>query len=163
MQLTEFEKLALWMLSDIAEKVGADGFDANFIREAISTGNTWGLTHRYGASLGETKPQEIVDEVCNILDMWWFIEAASDEKFPGFDPNREGSHASVAEFFTEQLGSFETFKGRVRHGILQLDGYRRMYEQFEPLRASLGTRNPVKLTPEEAETILRERIHPDNR
>lgn len=163
MQLSEFEKLALWMICDVYEKVGATEFDPNFIREAIFSGNTWGITARYGGVFGETMPKKIVDEVCDILDMWLFIEDASDEKFHGFDSNRESRHVSAARFYTEQLGSFEQFKGRVGQGVLQLDVYRRMYEKFEPIRNELGRRDPVKLTQEEVELILAERKHPDYR
>lgn len=163
MELSDFEKMALWMICDVYEKVGAHEFDPEFVREAIVSGNTWAITERYGAIFGETMPREIVREVCDILDMWLFIEQASDAKFPGFDSNRESRHASAARFYTEHMGSFEQFKGRVDQGVLQLDSYRRMYEKFEPIRSQLGGRVPVKLTKEEVELLLAQRTHPDHR
>lgn len=164
MKLSKFEQLATVILCDIADQVGAtNSLKWKLVREAVLTGNTWAIEDEYHGVFPEQKPEELVSEVVNILDMWSFIEEASDEKFPGFDNNRESSHASVARFFTEEMGRFERFKGRTGDGVLCLEGYQRMYEVFEPIRADLGGRNPIALTLDEVETILAERVHPDNR
>jgi hypothetical protein len=63
----------------------------------------------------------------------------------------------------ENLDRFESFKGRTGNGVLGLDSYRRMYEVFEPMRAGLSSRNPIRLTGEEVEALMAERVHPDNR
>ncbi len=164
MELSKFEKLALIMLSDIAEKVGAtESVDPKFLREAIYSGNTWGIEWEYPGIFPNVTPKEIVTEVANILDMWSFIEEAGGEQFPGFDGNRESTHASAAEFMTDQLGRFESLKGRVRHGVLGLDGYRRMYEKFESMRGGLANRHPPRLIAPELAELLAERLHPTNR
>lgn len=160
MEMSKYEKLALWMISDIYEKVGGDGINAKLIREAIVTGNTWAIDWEYDSILPDAKPEEVVTEVCNILDMWMFIEEASSERFPGFDGNRESSHASVARFFTDQMERFERFKGRTGNGVLGLDGYRRMYGKFEDIRPTLSGRH---LTDAEVRELLDERIHPSKR
>jgi len=72
MKLSDGEKLILFMLSELYEKLGIEGeMDPKFIKSAICSGNTWGLKWQYTGIFdsGETKP-ELVTEVANILDMW---------------------------------------------------------------------------------------------
>lgn len=164
MKLSKFEQMVTIILCDIAEKVGVDNsLNWGLVREAVYSGNTWALEEEYPGIFADQKEPDLVSEVINILDMWSFIEEASEERFPGFDGNREAEHASVARFFTEQMKRFERFDGRATTGVLGLDGYRRMYDVFEPIRAELGTRTPIALTGDEVERILAERVHPENR
>lgn len=157
---TNVEKLILWMLADIGEKLNAENKDYALIREAVFTGNFWAIEWDLPGVFAEARSQEVVRETTDILDMWSFIEDASSERFPGFDGNRESEHVSVARMLTEHMERFESFKGRVGNGVLGLDGYRRMYSVFEPIRATLHDRT---LTDDEIERILAERIHPSNR
>ena len=157
------EKLILWMLADIGEKVDPKNKDYDLIREALNTGNFWAIEWDLPGVFADARPDAVVKETTDILDMWSFIEEACEAKFPGFDGNREAEHVSVARMLTDKMERFESFKGRVGDGVLGLDGYRRMYAVFEPIRNDLGHRNPPRLSPNEAEEILAERVHPENR
>jgi hypothetical protein len=165
MEISPTERLILVMLSDIYEKLGCEGLRPDFIREAIYSGNLWALDWDYSAILGvEPKDERVVKEVCDILDMWSLIEDAGDERFPGFDSNREGDHASVARMMTDHMDRFTRFKGRVDHGVLGLDGYRRMYRHFtENIELALRESGDYHLTPEQACELIAERVHPGHR
>jgi uncharacterized protein len=160
MEIRPVERLILIMLSEIYEKVGCEGVNAKFVREALYDGHDWAFEWQFQGLFPEPVEERIAVEVCDILDMWRIIEEVSDEKFPGFDSNREGRHASVARFFTDEMGRFEWFKGRVDQGVVQLDGYRRMYQVFKDIRPNLGNR---KLNSEELNQLMQARLHPDYR
>lgn len=137
---TQVEKLLIWMLADIGEKVGDNPEDHAFIKEAMFSGNYWAIEWQFPGIFAEATPPEVVKEVVNILDTWSFIEDASNEKFPGFDGNYEGEHLSAARMMTEKMQRFESFKGRVGQGVMGLDGYRGMAERFEVIRPRLDGR-----------------------
>jgi uncharacterized protein len=164
MELTQFENLALLMLCDLYKDNVEDGeFDPSFIKEAIYSRNTWALEDHFHGIPTDSISRDVVSEVHDILDMWGFIEEASDRAFPGFDNSRESDHAMVAQFITERMGRFTGLQGRVNHGILGLEGYRRMLKKFLPLRSSLADRGDIRLTEQEVSEIVAETVHPDNR
>jgi uncharacterized protein YfbU (UPF0304 family) len=180
MKITNSEKLILLMLSEIHEhlKIKSD-IDPAFVKEAIHTRNTWGFEWQYPSLFeGTGRDSTEVTDVVNTLDTWWFIETSygklndadkaklevlspfygKNPKFPGFDGNNEGELLSIAKFLTEQLGRFESFKGRIENSHTpSIAGYRRMYETFEPIRRTLDFRS---LTVEEIGKILNARNHP---
>jgi uncharacterized protein len=161
MKFTDSEKLILMMLCEIHEHLGIEnGVDPKFVKEAIQSGNTWGLKWQYPGifDTGDKDPA-IVREVGDFLEMWSFIERAykalspSDKtrvgteaepfgkevQFRGFDGNYEGEYISVASFLINHLDRFVWFKGRdLNSHMPSIEPYRRMYALFVPLRSSLG-------------------------
>lgn len=162
MKLTNSEKLILVMLADIQNKLGKEHeLDGEFIKRAIFSDNTWALEWEYtGIFSGEPEeaPPE-VNDVCNILDMWFFIESAYDEmdpddkariaeevgplgknvRFLGFDGNYETKHLSVASFLINDMDRFQHFSGRdLNSHCPVVDGYLRMFEIFKTIRPQLA-------------------------
>jgi len=159
MKLTEAEQLIVFLLTEIASKTDAlEGSDAGIIKEALFTGNHWAIKDILSGVFSDPTDEDIVSEVHDILGMWSVLERETDEKFPGFDGNREGRHTSVARMLTEKLGCYEDLKGRVSHGVAGLDAYRRMYAKYRELLLS-----GQDFGPDEAKAVIAERIHPENR
>lgn len=153
MQLTDGERLIIAMLCDVMKGLGAKGeFDPEFVAQAIYSGNTWALTNKYSSVFGGTKSDKTVREVYDILDMWAIIEAAGGPSFPGFDGNEETEHASIARFITNSMDQFSDMKGRVDHGVMQLEDYRHMYAHFEGVRNALGS---SRLSGEQLQELLK--------
>jgi hypothetical protein len=152
------------MLSEMYDKLGLADVDTNLLRSAIHTENTWALDWEMPGVVGsESEPTPPpVRDVVNYLDMWSFLEEAYNSfdasekervaqeaqpfgkhvRFPGFDGNNESNAISIARILVNDMGRFSRFKGRDlnSHAPL-LSSYARMYNVFEPIRASLtGTR-----------------------
>ena len=179
MKLTDGEKLILLMLTEIYDKLSIDGeTDPKFVRVAIFNDMLWGLRRKYSGipfERGENPPA--VSEVINILDMWRLIEQSYDalspsdkehveketapfgKEFLGFDGNNESEHMAIARFLVDDVGEFEHFKGREfdSHLPLSLDGFKRMYTLFEPMRRTLSSRD---LSATQIVELLRARRHP---
>jgi uncharacterized protein len=183
MKLTDGEKLILTMLCELYEKLGIKGeIDSRFVKEAIVSGNLWGLKWNYGGLFHDYEASEdVLHETVDILDMWTFLESGyekltPEEKFrveeeaaplgkyvhfTGFDGNGEPEYNCVARFLIEQLDRFQNFKGRELNSHMPtLEACKRMLAVFGPLRSSLGN---GQLTTEKIIDILKARIHPDNR
>jgi uncharacterized protein YfbU (UPF0304 family) len=178
MEMTHAERLILVMLSEVYEHLGIGGrdyIDAKFVRSAIETNQTWGLSWEYPFIFGgKSEAPAIVTEVVAILDMWSFIEEAherlsadekkrvkaeadpyGDARFTGFDCHTDTEHIAAARFLIENLGRFTRFKGRnLDSHPLSLAEYQRMYRVFEPIRKTLAGRG---LTTNEMIEILKER------
>jgi len=127
----------------------------------------------------ETPPE--VRETSDYLDMWRFVESGyrklskkdkeqlakdvdtlgKNVKFPGFDGNNE-PHFHIAHYMIDDMRHrFESFKGReLNSHHPSIDGYRRMYEVFEPMRAGLAGR---ELNLAEMTSILKAWVHPEHR
>jgi len=163
LDISNVEKLMLYLLCDIHEKVEADReLDPKLIRRALLYGHTWGLEMEYGnffPTVGDNR--DIKSEVVDMLDMFNFVEAAverlGDEdrkrledavghldlaRFTGFDGNHEIEHASVLSFLVEDMGRFSRFKDRahLNSHSERLTRYRRMLAAFEPIRPRLEGR-----------------------
>jgi len=161
MKLSDGEKLILVMLAEICERLGIkEEINPRFVKEAIFGGNAWGIKLQYpGIFESREHKREVVDEVFNLLEMWtaleWSYGELSEEdkghveveaapygkhvRFPGFDGNNETAQLSVARFVIDHLNRFGNFKGRELNSHWPtLDGYRRMYTEFEPMRSSLA-------------------------
>lgn len=162
MRLTNPEKLMLLMLAEIQEQVGVkNGTDTKLLQEAIYSNNTWALDWDMPGVVGDnpdpTPPK--VSAVCDILDMWMFIETGysklskadkeqvakqagvfvKNPRFAGFDGNNETDYMSIARFFVEQMGRFEHFQGRdFNSHAPTASRYSNMAKAFEPMRAQLG-------------------------
>lgn len=183
MKLSDGEKLILSMLCELYEKFGIKGeIDSHFVKEAIISGNLWGLKWEYSGLFHDYEAsEEVLHETVDILEMWTFLESGyenltSEEKFrveeeaaplgkyvsfTGFDGNYESEYNCVARFLIEQLNRFQSFKGRELNSHMpSLEAHRRMMAIFKPLRSSLAS---GPLSAEKIIDILKARIHPDNR
>jgi uncharacterized protein YfbU (UPF0304 family) len=184
MTLTDSEKLILIMLSEIHEKLGIkNAVDPNFLKEAIYSGNAWGLKWQYPGIFDAHESSDVVrTEVLNVLEMWSFIEwgykdlssadkahvekeagpLGKDVRFRGFDGNNEAEHINVSRFLINHLDRFTDFKGRdLNSHMPSIEAYRRMYEVFEPMRNSLG--GGGNLNASQIIEILKAMVHPSNR
>jgi uncharacterized protein YfbU (UPF0304 family) len=183
MKLSDGEKLILIMLSEIHEKLKIEnGVDTGMVKEAIYSGNLWGLKsgmsgifHDYEAT------EEVLREAVDVLDMWSFIERdyeplspadkervekevgplGKNVRFSGFDGNGEAEYIGIARFLIDQLDRFEIFKGRDLNAHMPtIEAHRRMLKVFEPLRKTLAD---GRLSADDITEILTARIHPDRR
>jgi uncharacterized protein len=173
MNLTNPERLILVMLAEIYEHLGIKReVDPAFLKEAIFTGNTWGITTKMsGLVVGDDDefPPE-VRQVSEILNMWrhlvWSYESldAADRKkvlagagvfgvaFPGFDGNNESEQLSIAKFMVEHMDMFTELQVTNSH-MPTVDRYSRMLKTFAPLYP--GEMAKRKLTVAEAIDILK--------
>ena len=156
--------------------------DANFIQEALYSGNAWALSRQVpGLVDARTANPETVDEVHGILLMWEFVEDGydalskkdrarvaeeaqpfgKDPRFEGFDGNNETEHLSVGKFMVEKMGWFPRFTNRVVncHGQT-LEMHRRLLTTFRPMRAKMAGR---KLSVDQLVEILKAPVHPSQR
>lgn len=183
MKLTDGEKVMLLMLTEIYEKLGISGeIEPAFIRSAIFTDNTWGLSWKYsGIPFADNSTPSAVSEVVDVLDMWSFIEDSygrlsppekatvekgakpfgKNPKFAGFDGNNEAELINIANFLIDDLGRFPNFKGRsLNSHSPSMEPYKRMMRVFAPIREKLMGN---LLTAAQLTEILKERIHPESR
>lgn len=177
------EKLILLMLSEIYQHLKIQGeVDPDFIKSAIFTGNYWGFAWKYPGIFRQDAPSPMpVQVVCDILDMWSFIESGYDRlsaedkkfveieakpygvnpKFNGFDGNNEFEYLSIADFLIEQLDRFQEFQGRdLNSHHPSLEVYFRMLKKFELLRPTLAD---TRINASQLVELLREQIHPQYR
>jgi len=157
MNLSNGEKLILIMLAEIQEHLKLKpGTDTELVKEAIYSGNLWGLEWGMpGIFHGSETSEEIVHETVHILTMWdrleqsfkglntqektWLKENSefgSDVRFYGWDGNDriEVHYISAARFMVDHLDRFQNFKGRDFNAHMPtLPAYRRMLAVFEPI------------------------------
>jgi uncharacterized protein len=161
MKLSDGEKLILMVLADMYRHLEIRGeFDPDFISTTISGGHLWGLRWKYTHipfEKSENPPE--VGETVDILDMWSFLEESYGKLSPadnqkvekeanrtsvrlfGFDANNE-DHYFIARYLIEQLDRYPSFRGRdLNSPSPRIDGYRRMYRVFEPIRPTLVDRS----------------------
>jgi uncharacterized protein YfbU (UPF0304 family) len=156
MELRNGERLILIMLSEIYEHLNIQGqIDPLFVREAICSGNVWGLSRQYGEIFDNKEANESVHrQVVDFLDMWSFIEwsyqclSPTDKErvaeatplgaqFPGFDGKSESEYLNVARFVVDQLDRFGEFRGRILNSPMpRTAAYQRMHAKFQPMRNS---------------------------
>lgn len=182
MKLTNGERLITLMLCELYDKLDVVGeVDPDFLRTAIYTENEWSLAWKYPGIpfKSEDEPPEL-REVLDILEMWSFIETSyaelgQDEKnllltrtqpfttaprFPGFDGNNEAEYISISSILIDQLDRFQDFSGRDLNAHMPTLGtYRRMLAKFREVREG----NWDLLDVDELESVLAERVHPENR
>lgn len=178
MKLSDGEKLILMMLADMYKhmKIKNGEFDPDFIVNTIVGDHLWGFNWRFtGIPFEREETPREVKETADVLDMWWFLERGyqdlsdgdkkkvqaaterTDVKFIGFDGNNE-NHFGIARYFVDDLQRFEHFKGRdLNSHMPSIEGYRRMFQVFEPMRATLADRS---LNADEIIKIMNARRHP---
>lgn len=163
MELTDGEKLIIFMLTEIYEKLDIKGeLDASFVQKAVSSGNAWSIPWRIKCVQFDPSKEDpqVVKEVCDILEMWSFVENSykelSDEDrddvkksieplsghvFKGFDGNSQKGHMWIARFMIDDLGVFQQFKGRELNAHAPtLDTYLRMLPIFEDIQKKISGR-----------------------
>ena len=175
MKLTDSERLILAMLAEIHKALKIkDGFDPDFILQAITSGQSWSLDWQYGGSVigVDEVPDQVVTETCDILDAWFIIESSyaqlddtekqrvdaadfnSAPHFLGFDGNHE-PHIGVARHLIEVMGRFQHFAGRdLNSHSPSVESNRRLAIRFGEIRKNLGSRN---LTADEIIELLEAR------
>src|SRR5690348_2491332 len=163
MKLSDGEKLILFMLGEIYEKLGVDGeIDHKFVAKAIRSGQLWAIKRKYYKiyDAAENSNAEVMREVVSILVMWEVMEAAYDRlkgaekdelrrqtglsvvRFSGFDANVEEQHYDVLMFLTGEMDEFSTFQGReLNAGRPILESYLRMHAVFKTLGRMLSGRS----------------------
>lgn len=171
------EKLIVAMLADLHKEEGHREIDPSEVMEAIYGGHLWalkwemqGLFHDHVDSPG------VVSLVVDVLDMWTFIEDAveafssterkklvdelgslgKNPKFYGFDGNNETEYMGVAQHLIHRMNRFQMFKGRELNSHSPVVArYAKMVQMFEPIRANLGMRQPMRLSLGEVTALLR--------
>ncbi|HCU0795760.1 TPA: YfbU family protein [Citrobacter braakii] len=183
MSYTQAEKLQILLLCDIHEALGIkNSFDADLIREAVSTNNTWAIEwESQSLSTNEDTPDD-VKFVCDVLDMYDFLaftyrNLEEEEKkqlyetvryfdgddsvtFPGFDGNNEGRLMSIA-YMLKKLNRFNKQDITKNAHMPTIDIYRRMLNVFIPARDHMIPGSGISF--EALRDTLLARVHPDNR
>jgi uncharacterized protein YfbU (UPF0304 family) len=163
MNLSDGEKLILFMLSEIYEKLRVDGeIDPKFVAKALRSGHLWAIKRKYYGIYDAlaNNNSDVVKDVAAILVMWDVMEAAYDRltkdqkdelhrqtglkevKFVGFDANTEEHHYGVLMFLIDEMDEFSTFKGRdLNTNQPAVGSYTRMLAVFKTLGRTLSGRS----------------------
>ena len=155
------EKMLILMMGDLFKslKVKYPESNPDFLSEVIYGGHYWAPKwHMQGVFHDHIDNPKDLDHVCDVLDMWSFIEDAYENlnteqkatiaeevgargtivKFLGFDGNNESSQMSIARFIVNKINRFPQFKDRDLNSHHQTyEHYRRMLTAFRPMQASL--------------------------
>jgi uncharacterized protein YfbU (UPF0304 family) len=185
MELSNGEKLMIMMLADLLKAQNVDGdIDADFVSEAITSGNSWALRNKYpGIFHGEEASDAVVRKVHDVLTTWSVIERAVAElspedrakleeeaapfgknpRFPGFDGNNESEYRSAATFMIEKLGFYPEFADRsaLNSHMQTIESFDRMKPTFDEEWKSGGFSESLKV--DQLIKILNEKRHPDKR
>lgn len=171
------EKLIIAMLSDLQKEKSKREISVDEVMDAIYGGHLWALKwEMQGLFHDHVDAPGAVSLVVDTLDMWSFIEEAvesfsaverkklvaevgptgRDPKFFGFDGNNESEYLGIASHLVNRMDRFQRFKGRDLNSHMPVVArYARMTRQFQPLRASLGGRSPIRLSVSEVGALLR--------
>ena len=178
--LSHGEKLILLMLCEVYDHLKIDGkIDQDFIREAISTGNLWGLGGGFPEVFHNPPVSEAIrSETIDILVMWRRMEDSfanlteqdrervkSQEggwsKFSGFDNNNEAAYISTARFLMEKLNGFPNFRDRSLDAHMEtIETHRRMLEAFEPISRQVSN---LDFSADQIAAVMLARIPPERR
>lgn len=165
MKLSDGEKLTLFMLTEIYDRLDVKGeIDPAFVRNSITDGHAWAIKEKYHGVFWDSGSQEQAHEVGRILLMWRAIEEAyadlstgdkerlasdvplygKDPKFEGFDGNASDGWFGTTQFIVTKADvGWDHFKGRSlnSHGAAHIDDYRRMLTAWEDrARRGMGGR-----------------------
>ncbi len=180
MHLSDGEKLIILMLTDIYKKIDVKGkIDPDFIQAAIFQDQLWGIKWKFrGIPFSNTEAPPVVNQVCDILQMWQVIEQSYTEfsqsdkdelqklvpnfgknpKFRGFDGNNECDHMGIADFLVNKLERFEQFKKRdFNSHSPTLAAYIRMLNVYKPIIDNVDLR---LLNLQELTKVLNSQVHP---
>ncbi|HAT7731461.1 TPA: hypothetical protein JAX37_003333 [Enterobacter cloacae] len=183
MSYTQAEKLQILLLCDIHEALGIkNSFDADLIREAVSTDNTWALEWNAPSLATDEDTPEDVKFVCDVLDMYDFLaftyeqlddaqkrqlheevryfDGVNSVTFPGFDGNNEGRLMSIA-YMLKKMDRFSKQDITKNSHMPTISIYRRMLDVFLPARADIIP--GVGVSYEVLKNTLLARVHPGYR
>lgn len=181
MKLTDEQKLIALMLAEIHNALKIkDGLDSAFIANAIGNDEEWAIEWKMPGLFHDGETPEYVRHVCDVLDMWEFLETGysglsaedkarmetelaplgTDVKWRGFDGNNEGEYMSAARMLIDEMDRFQHFKGRAGlNSHMQTEGSdKRMLAVFEHVRPQLGDR---RITVDDLIEVLKARPYPD--
>ena len=160
-QLSKPERLIVWMLTELLSKKPdfTDRDKMKLIQQAIFGGHIWALDWELdGIIHSHSDSPANLTFVVDVLDMWSFIEEAyagldkpdvkrieneiaSAGKLPlfnGFDGNNESELKGIADFLINQMGRFQSFKGRDLNSHTRVaERCRKMLDVFAPIRVTL--------------------------
>lgn len=182
-RFSDGEKLIMMLLRDLYKHLNVTGdIDPEFIAEALWGGHYWGLKWQLPGLLHDHADKlQVVYEVLEILEMWYFIESGyatlseadktrveneaepfgKDVRFHGFDGNNETEQLGIMDFLVNRMERFDIFKGRSFNSHMpSVETYRRMLLVFEPMRKNLG---PADLRAGQIIDLLNAQMHPENR
>ncbi|WP_337055022.1 YfbU family protein [Pseudoxanthomonas sp. USHLN014] len=171
-------KLIAAMLADIHKQTVKDGdVDSKLVASALWNDSEWAIHWEHGFLLSGQNTPDHVGFVCDVLDMWSFIEVSygkldqtdkdriaaevpygygKNPKFPGFDGNHEGEYITVIRMLTEHMGRFEEFKGRnLNSHAPYVHRYQNMLSVFAPIRESKAFTADVFLSADEIISVLK--------
>lgn len=171
------EKLIIAMLADYQKESQSREIDTDSVMNAIYGGHLWALKwEMQGLFHDHIDTPGAVSLVVDTLDMWSFIEEAVESfsnaerrkleeavgatgknpQFFGFDGNHESDYLGIASHLINRMDRFQRFKGRGLNSHMQVvPRYARMTRLFQPMRASIGMRHPIKLTLGEVISLLK--------
>ena len=171
------EKMIVAMLSDLQKKPSEREIDPEEVMSAIYGGHLWALKwDMQGLFHDHVDTPGALSLVVDTLDMWSFIEEAvealsaserkkleaevgplgKDPKFYGFDGNTENEYLGIASHLINRRDRFQRFKGRELNSHMPVVAeYARMNRIFQPMRASLGSRRPIRLSLGEVISLLK--------
>ena len=180
LHFSDGEKLIIAMLADLQKPPAKREIDTDEVMDAIYGGHLWALKWEMtGLFHNHVDAPGAVSLVVDTLDMWSFIEEAvekfsdaerkrlqaevgplgKDPKFIGFDGNYETEYLGIASHLVNRLNRFERFKGRELNSHCPLvSRYARMTSIFQPIRTSLGMRQPIRLSVDETIKLLRNEV-----
>ncbi|WP_185969931.1 YfbU family protein [Rhizobium straminoryzae] len=142
MNLTSYERLMLSLkLRSLAEE------DPSYAPQAeiIEQGYTFLYSEVFGSTAEPELPQEVQEEVFDILDMFRALHPGHEvgpdwnpegnryyQKFRGFDGNND-PHYGFARFLIEKFGRFEESKSELNSHGPTLSTYRGMFRRWKAL------------------------------
>lgn len=151
-------------------------YDPDFIRAALSRGQSWSIRTNYPYLVGDFDADpKVVEETANILTMWRLLEQSFEKltkkekasitgangepvgelNFPGFDGNEEGEYLSVVEQFVDKLDRFSELKGRYLNShSANLDDYRDMLPEFETVMRECRSLKDYRMTKEQIQRVI---------
>lgn len=158
MTISGVQRLILVMLAELhkANKVSSE-IDSDFVLATAHSNQDWAFSWKYPSMFRDDSAQPaIVDETCNILDMYRRIASSLEElpqaerdrvaaesypfseylKFRGFDFNND-PHASVVDHLVKHLDRYNEVNPDLNsHSSATIGQYRSMLERIEGLPPS---------------------------
>lgn len=171
------EKLIIAMIADLYKQSADREIDPEEIMGSVYGGHLWalkwempGLFHDHVDSPGA------VSLVVDTLEMWTLIEEAvetfsaverkkleeelgplgNQPQFFGFDDNNESEYLGIASHMINRMDRFKRFSGRDLNSHMPVVArYTQMTRQFQPIRANIGMRRPIRLSLSEVISLLK--------
>ena len=175
-ELDDGQKLVIAMLADLALNPEERQLDAEFIANAVSSGQSWSIRWKHSHIFnedGEVDPLK-VRAVSRNFQMWSHIERSvsnwspekkaeydalvedydQDPRYRGYDGNHE-DETFIARHLIEVVGRFQEFNEREHNAhMLTADTYGQMEVVFTEVLSQRDNTRYNDLTPQEVATIV---------